>query len=577
MSLLEQFDSIVGKYEFLVNNLSCTEEFMRFVITVEEDRIRYKDTLKELDELKDLLKKTQTELTTFERKNDMVRQMFDKEKALRIKAEKELENKVNLLHNVMETIVNGEGNKISEETKVQLSDIKNSFRRKERPQVDIGGGRLSIVNEGETTNSLVSDISYSMSEDLSEDNMLDYETTRPRRDLRKSGPRSSLRASDVYNRATRADTKHVQLRGGETMTATSTLTYQDGKATARATVDISSPPRKTKRLSEVICPPLEMMPPSAPTQSTSNSLEEFLSVGADDDPCPSELSPNLVMSAKDHIHGRLHKTQAHKSILPVICAVCHKRMTYTTNTVKCGTCKAILHAVCEPKLPLPCVPVGCSTPAHNAKKSHLNILASYTPLEPPMIPPLVIHCVVEVERRGFTEEGIYRKSGSADQVKELKKELLTGDTKHRVETLLSSVDIHSVCSTLKDFLRSLDEPLVPNTMWSWFTQAVSSGDEDDARSRLIGAVSQLPQPNKETLAYLMLHLQRVAEFPETKMSYESLSIIFGPCVIGYSTKDPAENCTQIDIVNKVRSWWQFSCEHFLEHQLCCNSGLVPKR
>jgi hypothetical protein len=69
---------------------------MRFVITVEEDRIRYKDTLKELDELKDLLKKTQTELTTFERKNDMVRQMFDKEKALRIKAEKELENKVGM-------------------------------------------------------------------------------------------------------------------------------------------------------------------------------------------------------------------------------------------------------------------------------------------------------------------------------------------------------------------------------------------------------------------------------------------------------------------------------------------------
>ncbi|KAI5715862.1 hypothetical protein M8J77_023796 [Diaphorina citri] len=26
-----------------------------------------------------------------------------------------------------------------------------------------------------------------------------------------------------------------------------------------------------------------------------------------------------------------------------------------------------------------------------------------------------------------------------------------------------------------------------------------------------------------------------------------------------------------------RSWWQFSCEHFLEHQLCCNSGLVRKR
>lgn len=72
----------------------------------------------------------------------------------------------------METIVNGDGNKISEETKVQLSDIKNSFRRKERPLIDAGGGRLSIVNEGETTSSIVSDISYSMSEDLSEDNLL---------------------------------------------------------------------------------------------------------------------------------------------------------------------------------------------------------------------------------------------------------------------------------------------------------------------------------------------------------------------------------------------------------------------
>uniref|UniRef100_A0A8D8VN06 Rac GTPase-activating protein 1 n=1 Tax=Cacopsylla melanoneura TaxID=428564 RepID=A0A8D8VN06_9HEMI len=550
MSKLELFDNLISKYQFLINNLSCAEEFTRFVSVVEEERLKYRDTLNELNELKELLKNTQTELTTLERKNDLVRQMFDKEKAARIKAERELETKVTLINNVMETIVNGEGNKISEETKVQLSDIKNSFRRRDRPNVEMGGGRLSIVNEGETTNSIVSDISYSMSEDLSEDNLLDYEVSRPRRELRKSGPRSSLRASDVYNRS-RAypEVKHVQLRSGEKMTATTTLTYHNGKVTTSANVDVSSPPRKTKRLSEVIVPPQEEMPPSAPTQSSASSSMEFLDLP--DEPGPSQLSPNMVMSAKDHIHARMHKTQSHKSILPVSCNVCHKRMTYTNNTVKCITCKAILHASCESMLPIPCVPVGCSTPAQNTKKPNQNSLVSYTPAEPPMIPPLVIHCVVEVEKRGFKEEGIYRKSGSADQVKELKKVLLAEDAKHRVDVALSAADIYSVCSTLKDFLRSLDEPLVPLSMWKWFTQAVSSGDEDDARSRLIDAVSQLPQPNKETLAYLMLHLQRVAEFPDTKMSHESLSIIFGPCVIGYSTKNPAENCAQIDIVNRT--------------------------
>lgn len=75
-------------------------EFMRFITVVEEDRIRYKDTMRELDELKVQLRNTQTELSTFERKFDMIRQMFDKEKNLRIKAEKDLETKVPKISNL---------------------------------------------------------------------------------------------------------------------------------------------------------------------------------------------------------------------------------------------------------------------------------------------------------------------------------------------------------------------------------------------------------------------------------------------------------------------------------------------
>lgn len=52
-------------------------------------------------ELKTQLKRTQTELTTFERKFNLVRKMFDKEKDLRFKAEKELELKVKLINTVI--------------------------------------------------------------------------------------------------------------------------------------------------------------------------------------------------------------------------------------------------------------------------------------------------------------------------------------------------------------------------------------------------------------------------------------------------------------------------------------------
>lgn len=73
---------------------------------------------------------------------------------------------------------------------------------------------------------------------------------------------------------------------------------------------------------------------------------------------------------------------------------------------------------------------------------------------------------------------------------------------------LSNVDIHTVCCAIKDFLRSLQEPLVTNTLWQDFVNAALTSDPDDAKAAMIQAISQLPQPNRDTLAFLILHLQR---------------------------------------------------------------------
>jgi len=73
---------------------------------------------------------------------------------------------------------------------------------------------------------------------------------------------------------------------------------------------------------------------------------------------------------------------------------------------------------------------------------------------------------------------------------------------------LSNIDIHTICGAIKIFLRSLLEPLVTPTLRQDFVNAALISDADDARVAMIQAISELQQPNRDTLAFLILHLQR---------------------------------------------------------------------
>ena len=50
------------------------------------------------------------------------------------------------------------------------------------------------------------------------------------------------------------------------------------------------------------------------------------------------------------------------------------------------------------------------------------------------------------------------------------------------------------------------------------------------------AVSELPRPNRDTLAFLILHLQKVADSVVCKMSADNLSMVMGPTIVGYSSR-----------------------------------------
>lgn len=112
---------------------------------------------------------------------------------------------------------------------------------------------------------------------------------------------------------------------------------------------------------------------------------------------------------------------------------------------------------------------------------------------------------LQVEIRGLSEEGIYRVSGSEKDIKALKERILRGKSL----PTLSNIDIHVVCGCIKDFLRGLKEPLIPTNLWRNFSNAVQSVDEPAAVRELFAAINQLPQANRDTLAFLVMHLQRL--------------------------------------------------------------------
>ncbi|KAK7800551.1 hypothetical protein U0070_006738 [Myodes glareolus] len=218
-------------------------------------------------------------------------------------------------------------------------------------------------------------------------------------------------------------------------------------------------------------------------------------------------------------------------IKPESCVPCGKRIKFGKLSLKCRDCRLVSHPECRDRCPLPCISPLVGTPV----KIGEGMLADFVSQTSPMIPAIIVSCVNEIEQRGLTEAGLYRISGCDRTVKELKEKFL----KVKTVPLLSKVDdIHAICSLLKDFLRNLKEPLLTSWLSRAFMEAAEITDEDNSTAAMYQAVSELPQANRDTLAFLMIHLQRVAQSPNTKMDIANLAKVFGPTIVAHTVPNP---------------------------------------
>lgn len=209
------------------------------------------------------------------------------------------------------------------------------------------------------------------------------------------------------------------------------------------------------------------------------------------------------------------------------------RIRFGSVGLRCKDCTARCHIDCKNSLSMFCVPQS-NTPT---AKGFLGSLIDYAPLIPPLVPALIVHCVNEIESRGLKDVGLYRVSGPEREIKALKERFLRGKTNPH----LSNLDVHVLCGCIKDFLRSLQEPLIPTALWKDFCNAVQNHFDENIQKDLKNIVSTLPQANRDTLSFLVQHFQRIAAAPEVLMPFENIARIFGPTIVGYSSLDPDQH------------------------------------
>lgn len=496
-SLVGAFDDIVRSTSVLAEGIEG--EFIKFVSQQEECRKRWLAAENETIRLKQDIAKLAAENEALEVKLKHARSQVEIEIKKRMKAEAtqdHLERQVALIRELLnDKDTMSRLNDNERQTLIQLSQCHHEDLTSPR--------KRRFSGQDESTGSILSpsDISYDNTED-------DLDVPHPKRASMHGKPAPSAPDLDV--------TPPKRPRTDED--APMTVIRQQVIPNSPVHVPVHPSPQIYTQPS---APEINYRDPY---RHAIRELEQYTS--------PKKETPQMQRIISHNGAGPAKKDKKHtfcsKTVIkPESCQPCNKRIKFGKLALKCKDCRAVCHPDCKDQLPLPCVPTN-DTP----KRPDENI-EFFAPNTSPMVPEIVIKCIEEIERRGLSEVGIYRVPGADRHVKEVKEKFLQGKT----PDLRKVDDIHVICGLLKDFFRKLAEPLVTYNLWSTFVDAANKTDEDDSASATYQAVSELPQANRDTLAYLILHLQKVAHCTECKMSSSNLAKVFGPTIVGNSATD----------------------------------------
>uniref|UniRef100_A0A8V5GCP1 Uncharacterized protein n=1 Tax=Melopsittacus undulatus TaxID=13146 RepID=A0A8V5GCP1_MELUD len=159
------------------------------------------------------------------------------------------------------------------------------------------------------------------------------------------------------------------------------------------------------------------------------------------------------------------------------------------------------------------------------------------------VPVLVEKLINYIEMHGLYTEGIYRKSGSTNKIKELRQGLDTD-----IDNVnLDDYNIHVIASVFKQWLRDLPNPLMTFELYEEFLRAMGLQERKETVRGVYSVIDQLSRTHLSTLERLIFHLVRIALQEETnRMSANALAIVFAPCILRCpDTTDPLQSVQDI--------------------------------
>ncbi|KAM9856316.1 rac GTPase-activating protein 1 [Aulostomus maculatus] len=511
LNLQSLYDKLRTQVDILNENIE--PNFIQMAQNFDDCRRKWLRTEQELGSFKEKLTKTETERGALEVKLKHARNQVDVEIRRRQKAEadcEKLDRQIQLIRDLL--ISEGSSNSIqlSAEQRSALAFLNTNCQAAASLNTS---RRLTTIDESA---SILSDISYDKTDDsLDWDSSTVRTVTRLKKREKRRSSRNHVDGPPLVSKRSRSAGRPDTV--SETLVTKTTVTVPVNGGPVEAVSTIETPYwTRSKRKSAAM-----------EWDSESVKSEDVFK-----QPGIPEGERKAEPSTPQRNRGvRAHEFVSKTVIKPESCVPCGKRIKFGKISLKCRDCRVVSHPECRERCPLPCIPNMGGTPV----KIGEGVLADYVSDMSPMIPPLVVHCISEIEQRGLHEAGLYRLSGADRTVKELKEKFLRSKN---VPVLSKVDDIHAITGLLKDFLRNLKEPLLTFYLNRRFMEAAEVPDDDNSIALIYQTITGLPQPNRDTLAFLIIHLQRVADSLETKMDISNLARVFGPTIVGHGIPNP---------------------------------------
>lgn len=236
-------------------------------------------------------------------------------------------------------------------------------------------------------------------------------------------------------------------------------------------------------------------------------------------------------------NGHIFKSTQYS--IPTYCEYCSSLIWMMDRACVCKLCRYACHRKCCQKMTTKCSKKF--DPELSSRQFGVEV--SRLTSDERAVPMVVEKLINYIEMHGLYTEGIYRKSGSTNKIKELKQGLDTD-----VESMnLDDYNIHVIASVFKQWLRDLPNPLMTFELYEEFIRAMGLQDKKEMIRGVYSVIDQLSRTHLNTLERLIFHLVRIALQEDTnRMSANALAIVFAPCILRCpDTIDPLQSVQDI--------------------------------